>query len=67
MSNVVKIYNDLSDVGNHENHIKKIGIFTKKCGKREKLLKCFYGWKPNLVAISNWLKLASRYAYICRE
>lgn len=43
MSNVVKIYNDLSDVGNHENHIKKIGIFTKKCGKREKLLKCFYG------------------------
>lgn len=28
MSNVVKIYHDLSDVGNHENHIKKIGIFT---------------------------------------
>ena len=25
---MVKIYNDLSDVGNHENHIKKIGIFT---------------------------------------
>ena len=33
MSNVVKIYNDLSDVGNHENHIKKIGIFTKNVVK----------------------------------
>ena len=29
MSNVVKIYNDLSDVGNHENHIKKL-VFSQK-------------------------------------
>ena len=29
MSNVVKIYHDLSDVGNHENHIKKNWYFHK--------------------------------------
>lgn len=28
MSNVVKIYHDLSDVGNHENHIKKL-VFSQ--------------------------------------